>query len=106
MAPITDTERISWQYRALAVLATLLDRATTEHLPPLQWTAGTTGELRGICDEGDRAEVFTRWRDAIGNPDREWSAFGGRRLRAVWESMGGVQFILAADLRDGEPADE
>lgn len=47
MTPVTDTERLSWQFRALALLGTLMDRAVTEQLPPLQWTIGTTGELRG-----------------------------------------------------------
>lgn len=103
MRAVTDTERLGWQFRALALLSELVDRAIAEHLPPLTWTIGTTGELQGQAGGyGDRREVFTRWRDAIGNPDREWAVFEGKRLRAAWDRIEHVQFILAADLRDDE----
>jgi hypothetical protein len=103
MTPITDTERLGWQFRALALLSELVDRAIAEHLPPLQWSIGTTGELRGqVGGYGDRREAFTRWRDAIGNPDREWEVFEGKRLRAAWDRLEHVEFILAADLPDDD----
>lgn len=104
MTPVTDTERLSWQFRALALLGTLMDRAVTEQLPPLQWTIGTTGELRGqVLTGGDRRAVFTRWRDALGPPDEEHEVtLDHTRLSAVWNRIDRVQVVLTADLQDSE----
>jgi hypothetical protein len=101
MTPITDTERYAWQFRALALLGELLERATTGHLQPLRWTIDATGQLQGqVYGDGDKREAFTRWRDALGSPDTEREVFG--RVTAVWERMAGVRVVLFADLGDGE----
>lgn len=101
MRAVTDAERLGWQFRALALLSTLLDRSIAEHLPPLTWSIGTTGELHGqVLADGDRHGDFTRWRDALGTPDEQREVFG--RLTAVWSRVEHVQVVLTADLLTGE----
>jgi hypothetical protein len=102
MTPATDTECYSWQFRALTLLRTLMDRAVSQKLPPLRWTIGTTGELHGQCTGGDRRMVFTRWRDALGAPNEDLERLDGTRLRATWNRIEHVQVTLTADLRDEE----
>jgi hypothetical protein len=43
-------EQIAWQRRTAAALATILERAAAEGLPPIAWTVDTAGiEVRGEC---------------------------------------------------------
>ena len=105
MRAVTDAERLGWQFRALALLSELIDRAIAEHLPPLLWNIDTTGQLQGLFPGDDKRRDCTRWRDAIGNPSEEHEAFGGKRLVAVWSRSGHVRVVLTADLPD-EPAGE
>lgn len=101
MTPVTDTERLAGQFRALALLDGLLDRAIAEHLPPITWRIDTTGQLKGqVYASSNRRETYARWRDAIGPPDTEREEFG--RVTAAWERIDRVRVVLTADLRDDE----
>ena len=105
MTPITDAERLTGQFHAVALLGELLGRAVRENLPPITWRIDTTGQMKGQAYAGSgRREVYTRWRDALGSPDGEREDYG--RVTAVWESKGRVRVVLTADVRDDEPAGE
>lgn len=72
---ITDSERRTWQRRALTVLTGLLETGAAQKLPSLSWSIGPHGDLVGAVfsrydiPEDQRREVayrdWERWTTAI-----------------------------------------
>jgi hypothetical protein len=103
-------QRISWQRRAAAMLAKILEWAAAENLPPIAWTVQRAGtELMGTCyaqppaerraEFGVWREALTRWTGHSADSSREHTGSAGIvRLTERWEDYGGVSVTLVADI--------
>ncbi|WP_103347978.1 hypothetical protein [Amycolatopsis sp. CA-128772] len=93
--PISDADRRRWQIQTHAVLATVLQRASTAGLAPLQWNLGAAGQLRGTVNVSGRAAedlagIYTAWADFLNLTIR----------RSVSGSRGTVHHWAFGDLPD------
>jgi hypothetical protein len=104
-------QQISWQRRAAARLAEILEWAAAGDLPPIAWTVQRAGAvLVGHCyatEPGERRREFGVWRDVITRragrgPDIERehtdSSSGTVRLTSHWEHWERVSVTLVADI--------
>lgn len=68
--PITDTERMGWQLRAVTDLARILREGRAAGFPAIAWMVTTTGGLSGtVLHRGtvtDRRAAFDTWADHLG----------------------------------------
>jgi inactivated superfamily I helicase len=84
----TQVDRASWQRRAAAELAAILD--THRDLPVIAWTVGPAGanligHVNGLAPAATVREVFDTWRAALAldAPDEPTSGGGSIALHAV-----------------------
>ena len=99
---ISHAERASWQRRAAAELARILD--AHQDLPLIAWTVGPTGasllgQVNAPVPPVERRRVFDLWRTAlaVADPVQTRCGDGTVYLRAVVE-RNGVRLGLAVTL--------
>lgn len=102
---ITQADRVRWQRRAAATLATIL--AEHPDLPLIAWVVGTAGaslagRVDGLRSAAQVRSEFDRWCAALGVGERaETPAGAGAHLWATVHTRG-VKISLAAAVRDDE----
>ena len=106
MFPITQGEQASWQRRAAAVLAALLD--THRDLPAIAWTVGPagamlSGRVAGLGPAATVRAVFHDWRSALCLVEHS-ETVGGPGTCHLWAaaSRDRVQLALTATVFDDD----
>jgi hypothetical protein len=103
---ITQGERASWQRRAAAELAAILD--AHRDLPVIAWTVGSAGadlvgRINGLASAVTVREVFDTWRVALtlDGPSDTASGGGTIHLHAVADRSRVRVALTAVVLHDG-----
>jgi len=105
---IAQADRASWQRRAAAELARILEGHP--ELPCIAWTVGPAssvliGQVSGLAPASQVRQAFAAWRQALGLGEcREQSGGGGTSRLHAADRSGGVTVRLTATVFEQEEA--
>lgn len=106
VTPFANSERLVWQQRGNAALATVLKMARDRDLPAILWRLNILGDLWGQCSAtrpADRLAEFEAWARALDGSITEVPNLGGRRLSARCPDLvPNVRIGVGADIYDVE----